>query len=57
MEGQAQGSPSTGSGRAEARRVPWSPVLAGIGAALLVTVLGNLDGAVQVGRGVWRADV
>ncbi|MCH7744910.1 MAG: glycosyltransferase family 39 protein, partial [Chloroflexi bacterium] len=33
----------------------WSPVLAGIGGALFVTVLGNLDGAVQVGQGVWRA--
>ena len=33
----------------------WSPVLAGLGGALFVTVLGNLDGAIQVGRGVWRA--
>ena len=55
MEGQAQGSPSTGSGPAGERGVPWSPVLAGVGGALFVTVLGNLDGAIQVGRGVWRA--
>ncbi len=33
----------------------WSPVLAGLGGALFVTVLGNLDGALQVGQGVWRA--
>ena len=32
----------------------WSPVVAGLGAAVFVTVLGNLDGAVQVGEGVWR---
>ena len=36
-------------------RLQWSPVVAGIGGALFVTVLGNLDGAIQVGRGVWRA--
>ena len=33
----------------------WSPVMAGIGAALFVTVLGNLDGAIQMGKGIWRA--
>jgi YYY domain-containing protein len=33
----------------------WSPVLAGIAAALFVTVLGNLDGAIQVSEGIWRA--
>ena len=33
----------------------WSPVLAGGGAGLFVGVLGNLDGAVQVGQGAWRA--
>ena len=39
-----------GGGRGER----WSPVLAGIGGAMFVTVLGNLDGAIQIGRGVWR---
>ena len=38
-------------------RVIWSPVFAGIGGALFVTVLGNLDGAIQVGQGLWRAVV
>ena len=33
----------------------WSPVAAGLGAVLFVTVLGNLDGAIQVGQGVWNA--
>ena len=58
-------SPSTSSGRTEmSQREPgwsaapktlrWSPVLAGLGAALFVTVLGNLDGAVQVVQGAWR---
>ena len=37
------------------RRVHWSPVLAGVGGVLFVTVLGNLDGAIQLGRGIWRA--
>jgi YYY domain-containing protein len=32
-----------------------SPVLAGVAGAVFVTVLGNLDGAVQVGQGVRRA--
>ena len=32
-----------------------SPVLAGLAGALFVAVLGNLDGAVQVGQGAWRA--
>ena len=38
----------------EGGRLAWSPVLAGGGAALFVTVLGNLDGAIQVGQGAWR---
>ena len=33
----------------------WSPVFAGLGGGLFVTVLGNLDGAAQVGQGLWRA--
>ena len=36
------------------RRVVWSPVIAGVGGALFVSVLGNLDGAIQVGQGLWR---
>ena len=35
----------------------WSPVGAGVVGAVFVTVLGNLDGAVQVGQGIWRAAV
>jgi YYY domain-containing protein len=31
-----------------------SPVVAGIGGVLFVTVLGNLDGAIQMGHGLWR---
>ena len=38
-------------GRAGSR---WSPVLAGVGGAVFVAMLGNLDGAIQVGQGVWR---
>ena len=34
--------------------MPWSSVVAGIGGALFVTVLGNLDGAIQVVQGAWR---
>ena len=34
-----------------------SPVLAGICGGVFVAVLGNLDGAIQVGQGVWRAVV
>ena len=34
-----------------------SPLLAGICGALFVAVLGNLDGAAQVGHGIWRAAV
>ena len=36
-------------------RMSWSPVIAGMGGALFVSVLGNLDGAIQVGQGLWRA--
>ena len=42
-------------GRKGTGRWGWSPVTAGLGAVLFVTVLGNLDGAIQVGKGVWRA--
>ena len=41
-------------GAAEDRGMHWSPVTAGLAGALFVTVLGNLDGAIQVGHGVWR---
>ena len=33
----------------------WSPVVGGLAGAVFVTVLGNLDGAIQIGEGVWRA--
>ena len=33
----------------------WSPLVAGVGGAGFVAVLGNLDGAIQVGHGAWRA--
>ncbi len=32
-----------------------SPVVAGLGGVAFVVVIGNLDGAIQVGQGVWRA--
>ena len=32
-----------------------SPVLAGVAGAVFVAVIGNLDGAIQVGQGAWRA--
>ena len=35
-------------------RLRLSPVLAGIGGAAFVTILGNLDGAIQLGQGVVR---
>ena len=34
-----------------------SPILAGLLGALFVVVLGNLDGAIQLGQGAWRAAV
>ena len=43
--------------RSPAARAPairWPPVAAGLGGAAFVAVLGNLDGAVQVGQGTWR---
>ncbi len=40
---------------AAARAVRWPPVAAGLAGAAFVAVLGNLDGAIQVGRGAWRA--
>ena len=33
----------------------WSPVWAGVGAALLVTVLANVDGAAQLVQGAWSS--
>ncbi len=35
----------------------WTPVAAGIAAALFVTVLGNLDGAAQAAQGLWRVAI
>ena len=37
--------------------VSLSPIIAGLGGALFVTVLGNLDGAIQLGKGAWRSTV
>ena len=34
-----------------------SPVMAGIGGAFFVAVIGNLDGAIQLGQGAWRVVV
>ncbi len=39
----------------ESNRLP--PSAAGIAGALFVVVLGNFDGAIQIGEGVWRAVV
>ena len=39
------------------RKFHWSPVMAGMAGLLFVVVLGNLDGAIQVGHAVWRAVV
>ena len=36
-------------------RMSWSPVFAGLGAVFFVVVAGNLDGAIQIGQGAWRA--
>ena len=33
----------------------WSPVVAGVAGGLFVAVIGNLDGAIQLGHGLWRA--
>ena len=35
------------------KRIAWSPVLAGVAAALFVTVIGNLDGAIQSIENLW----
>ena len=45
------------SSSAVPRGLPLSPVIAGLGAVFFVAVLGNLDGAIQVGQGVWRSFV
>ena len=48
----SQGADSSPSRRSRMAR--WSPVMAGVGGALFVVVLGNLDGAIQLGQGAWR---
>ena len=54
-DGPARQGPVEGDGPGEADgRLPLSPVLAGIGGAAFVAVLGNLDGAIQLGEGVVR---
>ena len=55
LQSETTARPSTGAGPAAAKWPYWSPVLAGIGGALFVTVMGNLDGAIQLGQSVWRA--
>ncbi|MEK7815093.1 MAG: DUF2298 domain-containing protein, partial [Chloroflexota bacterium] len=53
-------SPLTGEGQdgggAEKQRgqVFWGPMGAGLAAGVLVAVIGNLDGAVQLAQGAWR---
>ena len=37
------------------KTMPWSPVIAGVTGASFVAVLGNLDGAIQIFQGAWRA--
>ena len=48
------GDPGGGTAREEGQG-RWSPVAAGMAGAVFVTVIGNLDGAIQVGQGVWRS--
>lgn len=43
--------------RPTSNKLNWSPVLAGIAGATFVTVLGNLDGVIQMAQGFWRATV
>jgi YYY domain-containing protein len=38
-------------------RLPWPSIVAGLGGAIFVAVLGNLDGAIQVAQGVWGATI
>ena len=47
--------PSKRDRAVDSRKPAWSPVAAGVVGALFVSVIGNLDGAIQVGRGFWRA--
>ena len=51
---RVRGAPTRGEPAGGGRRFAWSPIAAGLAAALFVTVLGNLDGAVQLGEMVWR---
>ena len=44
-------------GIGRSKKFPWPSVLAGLAGVVFVTVLGNLDGAVQVGQGIWRATI
>ena len=67
-EGTRRGSWTPGSGDRGQPQSPtpdpqpllsfsWSPLLAGLGGASFVTVLGNLDGGAQVVQGFWRVFV
>jgi YYY domain-containing protein len=49
------GQRSAPDARLGAERFHWSPVLAGVAGLMFVAVLGNLDGAIQVGQGAWRS--
>ena len=51
---RVRGAPTHGDPVDGGRLFAWPPIAAGLGAALFVTVLGNLDGAVQLGEMVWR---
>jgi YYY domain-containing protein len=53
-QGRTDASPDSAGWWAALGSLHWSPVAAGMGAALFVAVLGNLDGAIQVGQGAWR---
>ena len=53
--GLPRGAPGPPAPAARSWSLRWSPVAAGLGGALMVTVLGNLDGAIQVVQGAWRA--
>ena len=50
---QAREGPGDVPGKKRNKAFAWSPVLAGVAAALFVTVIGNLDGAIQSIENLW----
>ena len=52
-EGEAYPALSVAGGGGPWQRLLWSPVTAGLVTGLLVAVIGNLDGIVQLGQGTW----